>query len=263
MAIATMAALQTAMFAAQRIAWMKNLNTGSAVAAGQFFSGWAVAGTFTGDIPGAAATCDNTTTGALPVVSPPSGSNYLASVIFRSENPAEVHSLLLYDRLAHMGGLDGTSTGAQTVDVSLPSRPDTLGGSVEIFVECYAQLGATSVTATISYTNQSGTAGQSATVTIPANMRLGRTLAVTLQAGDTGVRSVETLTLSASTLTAGNFGVTLARRITVCAGDPPLGAGALELGLPKIESGACLWPLACMGGTSNEITYGEIAVVSG
>jgi hypothetical protein len=89
---------------------------------------------------------------------------------------------------------------------------------VMAYVEVYSQVGTTATTLTASYTNDAGTAGR----TSPA-VTFGGTgfrappslLPIPLAAGDRGVKSVETVTLAATTGTAGNFGITLLRFITI------------------------------------------------
>jgi hypothetical protein len=128
-------------------------------------------------------------------------------------------SAVLYDRLCHQGGLDGTSAVAQTTN--LPTAPltrYTSGVGVVPCLEIYVPIGATSVTASISYTNQAGVAGQiSPDMAITnGNGNQGEHFTVfSLAAGDTGCRSVESVTLSASTGTVGNFGITLVKRLAL------------------------------------------------
>jgi hypothetical protein len=76
-----------------------------------------------------------------------------------------------------------------------------------IWLEIYTLIGTTATTVTCSYTNQAGTSGR----TTPA-MTFGGT-GLPLQQGDTGVRSVQSVTVLATTGTAGAFGVVLAKLI--------------------------------------------------
>ena len=69
-----------------------------------------------GAIPSTAAVCDNTLLGGLTFTNPTSGlSSYLARANLCCSNAAS--EILIYDRLAHMGGLNGTLTTAQTAGV--------------------------------------------------------------------------------------------------------------------------------------------------
>jgi hypothetical protein len=87
----------------------------------------------------------------------------------------------------------------------------TSGAGVFAAIEISSSgIGSTQTTGTISYTNQAGTAGQTGRFgTIGSTTH--RFYFCTLDSGDTGVRSVESVTLVTSTGTAGNFGVTLYR----------------------------------------------------
>lgn len=125
----------------------------------------------------------------------------------------QLTSAILYDRLVHSGGLSGTSTSAQTTNLPTAALPRyTSGIGVQIALEILLAVGSTGTTASVSYTNQSNTAGR-VSDGIPfgtaTNGSAVRWLPVPLQAGDTGVKSVESVTLAASTGTVGNFGVVL------------------------------------------------------
>jgi len=78
----------------------------------------------------------------------------------------------------------------------------------------YTQIGTTATTVTVSYTNSSGTSGRTSTAVVIGGTgfrEASRMILIPLQADDVGVNSVESVTLVASTTTAGNFGVTLFR----------------------------------------------------
>jgi hypothetical protein len=121
--------------------------------------------------------------------------------------------VIAYDRLLHIGGLSGTSTSAQTVGGTLTRN--TGGEGNQIWVEIYTQIGATASTITASYTNQAGTSGrttQAVAIGGTNNREVTRVIPLTLQAGDTGVQAVASVTINTtSTGTAGDFGITIAR----------------------------------------------------
>lgn len=127
---------------------------------------------------------------------------------------------ILCDRLAHQGGLSGIVTTAQTTN--LPVGPSstraTTGAGVYAALEIYTNIGNTASTATVSYTSEAGTSGRTSPPIVfgGANSRNGgQFFPIPLQEGDGGVRSVESVTLAATTGTAGNFGVTLYRPLAV------------------------------------------------
>lgn len=128
--------------------------------------------------------------------------------------------ILLCDRLAHQGGLSGIVTTEQTTN--LPVGPSTLratdGTGVMAALEIYGQIGNTATTISARYTNSASTANR-ATPAIhiggTTDRDQGRFIWLPLQAGDIGVKSVEGVTLAATTATAGNFGVTLFRPLAL------------------------------------------------
>ncbi|MDQ1446806.1 MAG: hypothetical protein QOI20_3270 [Acidimicrobiaceae bacterium] len=183
----------------------------TAPAIGRWHSSWLLEGTPShGNVPTTAAACDNTTSGGFMQTAPGGGrQKWLDSVVACCSNNS---SVMIYDRLLHCGGLSGLLTIAQTVGGAITRYTGGVGNA--IFVEINTAIGTTATTATVSYTNQAGTAGR----TSPAfpiggtNLReQGRAIPVPLQSGDSGVRSVESITLAGSTLTAGDFGVIIAR----------------------------------------------------
>lgn len=145
--------------------------------------------------------------GAIPHFDPVSGNSYLA---YLDAMATQAGQLLVLDRMWHNGGITITIATAQTItSPAWPSRcptsgtddtPATTGLGVLLALEVSAATGAGTPTITISYTNQAGTAGRTATniqATV-ATSAIGATYFIGLQAGDTGVRSVQSITLSAT-----------------------------------------------------------------
>lgn len=160
------------------------------------------------------------------------------------------------DRLSHQGGLDGTLTTAQTTNLPTAALTRyTSGVGVMIGLTIYTSIGATATTVTASYTNQAGTSGQTtiaqAIGTSTANTS-SRMILLPLAAGDTGARSVESVTLAATTGTIGNFGVTLFKILgAISVSDSQLNftgdqiTGGLLGGIPDITDNAHL-SLLCL-----------------
>ena len=187
--------------------------------------------------------------GQLQHVDPGSGNSYLANL---SAAATQAGTLLLCDRLWHGSALVAgavmsvTSTSAQTLSsiATWPARDraaSTNGDGVQIGLEVYAAMGAGVPTVTLGYTNQAGTTTRSATnidATV-ASSAIGAFYRLGLQAGDTGVRTVSSLQLSA-TMTSGNFGLVAYR---VLAAIPLPGAfipgsiDAVTAGFPKMANG--------------------------
>lgn len=151
--------------------------------------------------PGLAGAALTTYAGQIPVPAA-SGNTHLA--YFQGGSSAQAGGLQLCDRLWHNSGFTITLATAQTVNsVAWPARDkngSTNGAGVYLGVEVSAATGAGTPTITVSYTNQDGTAGRTGTNLDPtvATSAAGTFYRIGLQAGDTGVRSVQTLTLSAT-----------------------------------------------------------------
>ena len=269
MAITTMDGLVTAIASAQ----IANTNQPSIAskAAGSWASLWTAGGAPTaGAAAGSAggAVCTNTTTGAIPYTNP-SGSNtlYLARL---QASGAVAGTFMLYDRLVHTSTLSGTVTTAQTVG-SVALTRYTSGAGVQLWIEVYTATGATGVTATVSYTNQAGTSGRSGTAAIPVTTVAGQLIPVTLASGDTGVQAVASVTLSATTGTAGNFGITLGYPIASVPINLANTGQVLDyagLGLPVVQtnatpSNACLAYAVLCSTTTTGLLQTQLTLAQG
>lgn len=201
--------------------------------------------------PTTAAACNASTTGALfqqPKLPDTLTAQYWLAqceLMAASNGSAGV----FFDRLSHQGGLSGTVTTAQTTNLPTAALTRyTDGKGVCIGIQIYTSIGATNTTLTCSYTNQAGTAGStSKAISIGGTGRSngGTLLLVPLQDGDTGVRSVESVTLAATTGTAGAFGVVLLKPLWLQplsrAQDLPSYVNGLMAGkMIEIEPNACL-----------------------
>jgi hypothetical protein len=145
----------------------------------------------------------------LPNYSPESP--YLIGSRIASATATGVYYII--DRLSHQGGLSGIVTTAQTTNLPTAALTRyTDGVGVMIGLTIYTSIGGTATSVTASYTNQAGTPGRTTVAQAiggSGNSSTARMIFLPLQAGDTGARSVENVTLLATTGTAGNFGVTL------------------------------------------------------
>ena len=235
-------------------------------AAGTFVSLWRATGQpGQGAIPAAAAVCNHTLIGAMgftqqvdPVTSYGAWSNAFCS---NSAMTLEVH-----DRLMHMGGLNGTLTTVQTVNLDVNAnlasnnldkrKGDANFSDIQWWLEWYTATGSTAVTATVSVTYNDGTAGTlsaSLAATRPASFMLPLNGLIPAAAAGKYIRDVDSVQLSATTGTAGSFGVTATRpRMTM---PLPL-ANKMEvfdwavLGLPEIANSSCLFPIVLTSTTS-------------
>jgi hypothetical protein len=184
--------------------------------AGFLSSSWTVAPK-AGATPTTSVACDNTTTGAINRETPIGLGTFDYRLVDttqdRNASSGATHICMIADRLNHSGGLSGIVTTAQTTNLPTAALTRyTDGVGVMIGIEIYTAVGATATTLTASYTNQAGTAGQTTKAVVFGSTNFsaaGRLIVLPLQDGDTGVKSVESVTVLATTGTAGNFGVTL------------------------------------------------------
>lgn len=141
--------------------------------------------------------------GQIPWTDPVSGNSYLARL---QGCVSQAGVLILADRLWHNGGYTITSAVAQnSTSPAWPARDNAgsiNGDGVQLGLEISAAAGAAAPTITVSYTNQAGTAGRTGTNSFAtaASPAAGSFFPIGLQAGDTGVKSVQSLTLSTSWL---------------------------------------------------------------
>ena len=192
--------------------------------AGQYHSLWRATGQpGQGAIPTAAANCNQSTVGGMGFSQQTApAKSYLAYLEAASSNSAM--TLEVHDRLRHMGGLNGTLTTAQTVGldfngVTADNMVERIGDAdysdIQWWLEWYTDTGATVTTATVAVTYNDGTTGNLTGVSLAATRRASfmQPLNGLIPAASGGkfIRAVNTVTLSASTGTVGNFGVTATR----------------------------------------------------
>ncbi len=252
----------------------------SNTAAAQYHSLWRATGQpGQGAIPGAAASCDNTLLGCFGFTQQtPPATSYLANLEAVMTNAAM--TLEIHDRLAHMGGLSGTSLAAQTVNVDLDAllASDNLAArigdsnysDVQWWVEWYTDTGSTVATLTAAVTYNDGTSGNLTGVSLAATRRASfmQPLNYLIPAAAAGkfIRDVDTVTLSISTGTVGSFGVT-ATRFRGSVFCPIANARFKEkwddLGLPEIPNESCLFPIVICSTTNTGIPRATGKIIHG
>ncbi len=164
-----------------------------------------------------------------------------------------------------------TTTGAQAiVSPTWPARDtaaSTSGAGVFLALECSSATGnAGAVTnTTVSYTNSAGTAGRTATLSsYPATAVAGTWVPLSLQAGDIGVRSVQSITLGTSYV-SGAIHLVAYRHIAdmpVPNANVPTQLNFMDLGLPTVWDSSVLqlvyWPTAtACGALAGSFTYAQ------
>jgi hypothetical protein len=199
----------------------------------------------------------NASAGALPFNNPPSGQNtYLAGMKW----PATTldRTLFLVDFLWSKD-INATSIDLQTIDsVQFPARDrngSSNGDGVYIALYSYSSNGV-QTSATISYTNSVGTSGKTGNMIWESAPNGGVFMPFSLDSGDLGVRSVQSVTLTASTVSA-SLALIAFRPIASIFGYnsktlEPM-SNAVSFGLPRIYDDSCL----------TFIYHGVVANISG
>lgn len=243
-------------------------------AAGQFFSLWSSAGIpAPGVAPGTTAAIPTTaTTGAIQFTQQTApATSYLAWL--RAAFSNAVSTLEVHDRVAHMGGLSGIVTTAQTVNcdvltLGLPAarRGDASYNDLQWWIEIHTALGATGVNATANVNYDDGSTGNLAVVALGATPRAGRMYPLVSAVAGRYIRGVNSITLSATTGTAGNFGVTCTRPRTGIDSAVANFATAYDwavLGLPEIPNDSCLQFISLCSTTSTGTVRGQGKIAHG
>lgn len=173
----------------------------------------------------------------------------------------------LYDRLFHRGGLSGIVTTAQDVSsealLTFPARGGVAASECEWFLEWYADTGSTATTANVAVTYTDSSTG-SISATMGATTRNARLIRLDPAAGKV-IASVQSVTLAASTGSAGNFGVTCGRIIAGATAIIPLVnmGDKAEAILEEIPDDACLWQVVDLSTTSPGEVRGEYTLIQG
>ena len=240
--------------------------------AGQFFSLWTANGVpGAGAIPAAAAVPTSVTTGAFSFANQTApATGYLAWLAFQNANA--ITNLEIHDRLAAMGGLTGTSLitqGALDLTTTNPGA-DRIGASnysdVQWWLEIYTALGATSVNATVGVTYNDGTTGNLTAFALGATPRQGRLYPLVSAVSGKFIRGVTGVTLSGTTGTAGNFGITATRPRTSVSANVANKTETFDwaqLGLPNIPNDSCLFMLLNCTTTSTGVLRGQGKIAHG
>jgi hypothetical protein len=203
-------------------------------------------------VPTASVALDKTSAQSIgPIPDATSGKLQILGGRFNTSSTAGVTAVAI-DLLNVSGGLNGTITTEQTTNLPTAALTRHTGGDgVFIGIVIYAVVGTTATTVSVRYTNQAGTPNRTSTVTSfgGTNFReANRLILIPLEAGDTGARSVEGVTLTATTGTIGNFGVCLFKPLTTFSLDSTTGtmpidavsSGGMIGSMAEFDDDACL-----------------------
>ncbi|MCU0826666.1 MAG: hypothetical protein MUE52_04510 [Tabrizicola sp.] len=240
--------------------------------AGQLASMWRAAGQpAQAAIPGTTPEVPTEATlGAIDFASQTSpATSYLPWIVLNSGNTGggfEIH-----DRVAHMGGLVLNVTTAQNItglDLNTIGLPAERRGAADFsdlqwFLEVYTDGGATASNATIAVTYDDATTGNLNVVAVGGSLRAGRFIPLipfipTAKQGRK-IGAINSVTLSASTGTAGNFGFTCTRQRTAKAFGLANNPVTLtwQDGAPEIQNDSCLMIAILCATTSTGAVAGQ------
>lgn len=209
--------------------------------------------------------------GCIPIANPVTGANYLTEIQMAS---SVNHSHLLFDVLWVNTGIVVTTTTAQAItSPTLPARDinGTTNGEgcmIGMLVTTANTNAAVISNTTVSYTNSDGTSGRTATLSaivgsqIPATPVVGTIIWFNLQAGDKGVRSIQSITLGTS-LAAGAVSLMICRDIATIGTTIPNVTAQKIVGMPGIRlyNGTCM--LHCVLSSTTTATFfsGELVIM--
>lgn len=248
-------------------------------AAGQFHSLWRATGQpGQGAIPTAAAVCNSALVGGFNFSQQSApNTSYVGYLEVACQNNAV--TLEVHDRLMHMGGLNGTLTTAQAVNLDLngvtaDNMANRIGDAnysdVQWWLEWYTDTGAAVVNATVAVTYRDGTTGNLTAVSLAATRRASfmQPLNGLIPAAQSGkfIRGIVSVTLSATTGTAGSFGVTATRpRVSLASPLANIKWSADWAALPvsEVPNGSCLFMVQIAGTTSTGTVRGVGKIAHG
>lgn len=213
----------------------------------------------------------STDNGCLVISNPSTGGNYISEIdIGSSVN----HTHLFHDVLWVNSGLVITTTTAQAItSPTFPARDingSTNGEGLSIAILCTSAVGLAAIAsnATVQYTNSDGTAGRVATLSAivgsqaPATPVIGTIIWFNLQAGDKGVRSIQSVTLNTSWV-SGTISLMVCRAIAQIGTTIPNVSANKKPSAPgiRIYNGSCILHSMLTSATTATFLTGDISVV--
>lgn len=211
--------------------------------------------------------------GCIPLTNPSVGGNYLTEL----QMAASVnHSHVLYDLLWINSGLSvtTTSTNQAIVTPTLPAR-DINGGTdgegcmIGIKFTSAGGVVAVNALATVSYTNSKGVAGRTATLTaivgsqLPATPVIGTVVWFNLAAGDTGVKSIESFNIGATSWVSGSISLFISRDIATIGSTIPNVTAQKNFTVPgaRLYNNSCILHCCLTSATTATFFAGELTVM--
>lgn len=197
-----------------------------------------------------------------PILTFSTGTGYLSGVEFGNTVTGRFS---IYDVLWKGGTYNTVAVTGMTTASWLSRTPDGAGGGLEIWVE-----GVTAYTGNLSvavvYTNQAGTGSRTTgTVSTGVTMPTGRLFQLPLQAGDTGIQSIQSITPSVGT--GGTCNVLVMRplvtglRVSVAGGGGKL--NMFDTGMPIVYSDSALTVVHYADSTAIGVPYINFEIANG
>lgn len=172
--------------------------------------------------------------------------------------------LKLFDMVFKAGAYAFNAAQALTGQPSYASRmPGGSYSDTQIWIEAVTAFTG-NLTVTITYTNQSGVTGRTATLAMGTALTVGRLMQVPLQAGDTGVQEITNV--AGTVATAGTFNVLVLRPLwsgrcrTANDGDVH---DFTKTGMPQVFADSALFLAVAADSTSTGIPEIELVIANG
>lgn len=201
--------------------------------------------------------------------------SYLAWALLYSGNSGG--AIEFHDRVAHMGGLvlnvatlqTITGLNLETLGLSAERRGAANYSDLQWFLEVYTDGGATAANATINVTYDDNTTGNLNVQAVGGTLRASRFISLTplIPTAQQGkfIKGINSVQLSVSTGTAGNFGFTCTRQRT----GVPMGLAGTpskltwQDGSPEIPNDSCLMMVVNCATTSSGTIRGQGKIAHG
>ena len=211
--------------------------------------------------------------GCIPVQNPTVGGNYLTEVQMSS---SVNHSHFFYDVLWVNSGLSVTTTATvQTIaSPTLPARDinGTTNGEgcvIGLYFHAASTLAAVNALSQVTYTNSKGVGSKIATLLgiqgsqAPATPVIGTVLWYNLEAGDSGVRSIQGFNIGATSWLTGTISLFIARDIATIGTTIPNVAAQKIIGNPGIRlyNGSCIHHAVTASAVTATFFAGELVVM--
>lgn len=266
MAITTRDGLIAAMTSGQDLTWFKSAarTTVAAIWFSLFdIAGNPGAGTLAGTSTAAGVVPTDATAGCPPIDAFAGGATgYLSSMDFGSSVACRIR---VYDMLFKAGAYAFNAAVTLAAQPSYASRvPGGDYKGTQIWLETVTGFTGNQSIA-VTYTNQDGTTGRTTgTIATGVAPTIGRMLQLPLQAGDTGVQRIDSVTSTISTV--GTFNVLVLRRLVSARIRINNDGGSKSpdaTGLPEVFADSALFVMVATDSTSSGVPELQVSVING